>query len=121
MRIRPEQIETMKSLAIANFEQRTIKHLRTYLAEQTCEQTDEQLRLRIRSCVPRAGEYGLKSQKEIISFVDCTYLVGERFDTDPRYPEFNEILNQQDSQPVERAGTALGMAWGIVTASKIKG
>lgn len=110
MRISPAQMDAFRRQAMANFEDRAVDHLRRKLADPTEGMSDDQLRQRVRSCVPRARTYGFTSERQIIAFVDATYYLGERFDTDPRYAEVVALIRDESIDPDTRAGTLLMLA-----------
>lgn len=113
MKIRTEQTEVFRQIAMADFERRAVKHLRTQLAKQTASSTDDDLLARVRECIPRAGAYGLASEKEVMSFVDASYLLECDFDSGDRYPEIEQTLADALLNPADKAGRLLGLAWRI--------
>jgi len=112
LKIRPEQAEAFGRDAMTDFESRAVAHLRRKLPDLTEGLSDEQLRVRVKSCVPRAARYDLVTERQIICFVDTSYLLGEQFDTDPRHADVAEVLNRKDTDPDRRAGVIVGMALG---------
>lgn len=108
--MRREQMEAFRQQAMANFEDRAVDHLRRKLAEPTEGISDEQLRQRVRSSVPRAKAYEFITEQQIIAFVDATYYLGEWFDTDPRYAEVVALLRDETIAADTRAGVLLGLA-----------
>ena len=109
--IRPEQTTAFRDEAVSDFESRAVRHLRTHLAGPTAEQTDEQLRLRVRGCIYRAGTYGLTSEKQIMCFTNATYLIGNEFDTAESWAK--TLLASEKATPPEKSEAILAMAYVI--------
>lgn len=109
-RIRSEQIEALHADQVRRFEDAAIGHLRLHLATQTRGQTDDQLRRRVRECIPRAERYGLTSEQEIVCFLDATFLLSEGFDSDPETSWARELLEDEELEPSEKAETLLEWA-----------
>lgn len=81
--LREEHMRALRQVAQENFEERGVAYLRRDPPGDAATQSEEQLRLRIRSCVQRGKRYGLVSEQQVMSFVTATYVVGEDFDTSP--------------------------------------
>jgi hypothetical protein len=90
--IRDAHLDAFAEAAYEAFEDGVLRRLRDVFAEKVCDFTDEDIRNRIRACVPRARSYGLTTQYQVMCFVDTTYLLGEDFDFDPRYSWSRELL-----------------------------
>src|SRR5262245_36652693 len=112
-KISKEQTEAYRPAMVRSFEERVVEHLRRHLAGPTTGATDEELRQRVRSCVPRARAYGLTTQREILCFVDVTYLLGERFDTNPKHNWAPTILRSDKLTSEERAKLTMAVAWSV--------
>lgn len=113
LKIRKEQTEVFRQHAMADFEARAIQHLRRDLSEQTAPFSDDDLRRRVHESIPRAGEYGLTTQKQIMCFVDVSFLLGERFDTDPQYAWSGELLRSTKLSPGDKANLLLATACSV--------
>lgn len=112
LKVRDEQYAALQDQAKLRFEDRVVRHLRTHLAEPTHEYSDDALRERIRVCQPRAAAYGLTSERQIVSFVDATFLIGEQFDSDPKHSDVSDILTSKDLDGNAKAGFLVGVAYG---------
>jgi hypothetical protein len=110
MRIREAQLETFRDGARRDFEDKTILHLRSHLAEQTLPFSDVLLRARVRACIPRANRYGFRSSKQIVCFVDTTYFLGEFFDSQPTNRDIIGLISDTSVNADLRAGLMLRMA-----------
>jgi hypothetical protein len=108
--IRNQQIDALQADMLRRFEDAAIEHLRLHLTSQAQSYTDDELRQRVRECTIRAELYGLTSEQEIMCFVDATYLLGDRFDSDPSIPWAKELLEDQDLKPPDKAETLLEWA-----------
>ncbi len=76
-------MRAFQGVAKDNFEERGVGHLRRCLPEATAAYSDAQLKQHIDRCIGRAGRYGLTTERQVMGFVDATYLAGEHFDADP--------------------------------------
>lgn len=112
LKVRDEQYAALQDQAKLRFEDRVVRHLRTHLAEPTQNYTDDELRERIRVSQPRAAQYGLISERHIVSFVDATFLIGEQFDSDPKHSDVRDVLTSKDLDGNTKAGFLVGIAYG---------
>jgi hypothetical protein len=94
--LRDEHLNALASVSRDNFVERGVSHLRVSLPDYSAPYTDDQLRERIRECVGRAGGYGLTSERQVMAFVDTTYIKGRNFDQDP------ELLGDFLADPTQR-------------------
>jgi hypothetical protein len=109
-RIRDEQIETLQADMLRRFEDAAVEHLRLHLASFTQTYTDDQLRQRAQECIPRSEQYGMSSEQEIMCFVDATFLLSDRFDSDPSTLWARELLEDEELEPSEKAEILLEWA-----------
>ena len=84
-RLRKEHSDALRRQALADFEARAVRHLREHLPGPTATYSDEELLRRVRRAVPRARQHGLLTQRQVVRFLDVTFLLAEGFDQDPRY------------------------------------
>ena len=113
LKLQKEQVDAFKLQALQQFLEQATKHLRLDLTEQTEVYTDAQLGHRVRSIIPRAGKYGLKTQREIMCFVDVSFLLGEHFDTDSSQPWATDLLNSKKLSSGDRANLLLATACSV--------
>ncbi|MDH5180272.1 MAG: hypothetical protein OEZ39_08105 [Gammaproteobacteria bacterium] len=100
LRIRKEQIQAFEIAALHNFENEMVEHSRNF-TPKLCEVLgEEKLRIAIKHAMSRASEYGFTNRGPIRLYIEMTYLFGSDFDTDPQYPIFNLILNEDNDQMV---------------------
>jgi hypothetical protein len=104
--LRDEHVRALASVSLENFEIRGAAFLRELLANQTA--SDAELRARIRNSIPRAAEYRLTSERQVIAFAATTYLVGNRFDTEA--PWAAHLLGQGEMDPDMKAQWLLSTA-----------
>lgn len=113
--LRDEHIRAFQSVAVDNFEERAVRHLRKHLPDRTSQLTDDDLRRRVHRGMDRAKTYGFATEREIMCFVDTSFLLGEYFDTETSWTW--KILGDASSSPDERAHRLLGKAEKIATRS----
>jgi hypothetical protein len=105
-----DHMRAFESAARENFETRAVQHLRYALPDQTRPFSDEQLRQRVRECPFRAGRYGLVTERQVMAFVDATYLAGVFFDSDPRCTWAAPLLNSRGMAADSKAAWLLCLA-----------
>jgi hypothetical protein len=103
-------MQAFQKVAQDNFEGRAVQHLRTTQSAATAPYSDDQLRQRVHGCVSRAGKYGLTTERQVMSFVDATYLAGEHFDTAPECAWAPTVLNSQGTAGDARATLLVSFA-----------
>jgi hypothetical protein len=96
MRIRQEQIEALKTVALRSFEQRLMSHLREFFPDESRRIGEQRLLATIRRGMARAGKYGLVSEYDVARYIDLSVVLGPDFDSGERYPWAKEILNRDD-------------------------
>jgi hypothetical protein len=90
--LREEHLNAFAQAAYGAFEDGVLRQLREVFPDKVRAFTDEDIRGRIRAGIPRASVYGLTTQYQVMCFIDATYLLGVKFDSDPRYPSIRELL-----------------------------
>lgn len=113
LKIREEQLEPFSSEAMTYFETRAVAHLRRDLVKQTGAFSDDDLRTRVRQCISRAAQYGLTTEKQVMCFVDVTYLLGPNFDSDPRQRWANELLRSSKVASADKGNLLLATACSV--------
>jgi hypothetical protein len=74
---------------IRDFENRTIRHLRTELPGESKPYSDEELRARVQRASARCRDYDLRTEYQIVCFVDAGMLLDEEdFDTKRGWARF---------------------------------
>jgi len=118
--LRDDHLNAFRQTAATGFEDRAVGHLRQELPTQTAPFSDGDLRQRVRSCVVRCRAYALTSERQIIRFVDTSYLIGEFFDSDPQQSWTRDVLQARDLSPDERSALLLTAAEGITEGRPVK-
>lgn len=93
LRIRKEQMDVFTSARVLQFEDQVEAAVLTHWAHIAGSMSPEELRGRIRRSIRRAEKYGIDTCADCQRFVNLTFLLGERFDEDPRYPWAAAFLN----------------------------
>jgi hypothetical protein len=99
MRIRDEQIDTLKQVPLRVFEDEMVVHLAEFSPPLFNAVKEDQLRKVIRFGMTQAETYGITFRGPIRLYLELMLLFGSHFDTDPQYPWAGEILRDQDSVP----------------------
>jgi|ERR1051326_247932 hypothetical protein len=108
--LRDEHLKAFETVALDNFVERAVQHLRAELPRQTADYSDRRLRRRVRSCIDRCAAYGLTTEQQIIHFTETTFLLGKWFDSDPEQRWTKETLRDPELSPDERAALLAAVA-----------
>ncbi len=93
--LREEHEKALASVALENFEDRAVVHIRKNLPRQAAGLTEEDLRSRIRRESERSRTFGLKSEQQIMRFVDANFVLGEKYLDDPGNQWAHQILQEK--------------------------
>ena len=110
-KLRKAHMAAFEDAVFQDFEERAIDHLRTELPALAQPYDDGTLRQRIRAGIKRAAHYGLTTEHQLICFIDATFLLGERFDSDPGHDWALAILRHRHWSAATRADKLLAAAW----------
>lgn len=95
-RIRSEQLDIFVELRRKQFEKEVIEHLQRCFPQKCSEVTEEGLLTLIRKSIKKAEKYEIEMKRETVKYIDLSFVFGEDFDNDPRYPHAAEALNSQN-------------------------
>lgn len=96
--IRPQQMAAFEEAALLRFEDEMIAHSKDFSPKLTQVLGDDQVRIGVRRCINRAGEYGFTLRGPIRLYIEMMFLYGSGFDSDPQYPWAARILRSQEEQ-----------------------
>jgi hypothetical protein len=102
MIIRDEQIEGLKVGKRQRFEEGVVAHLERAYPEEVWNISTDDLRERVHSSVEKALSYGIDIEKDVSSYVDLTFELGENFDEDPQQEWAGEILRDESLSGAEK-------------------
>lgn len=111
LKIRDEQIGALAQAHYGEFETRANTHLRESFPEQVAAMPPARFREFLRRCVDRAKTFGLTSEQAVMCFAHLTLLLGEGFETGPRWPFVPFLLHQKELRQNDRAKAALFLAY----------
>jgi hypothetical protein len=97
--IRKRHMDACAGVAMRNFEDRVLEHLRESSPDKVKDLGEPKTREAVQQAVKKAQGYGLVSERDICMFIDVAFKLGMDFDQDPRYPWAAEILEGRDRQP----------------------
>jgi hypothetical protein len=103
--MQPEHIRAFETAQMRSFEDRAIAHARKTLPLETESLDDGQLRSRFQREIVKSQSYGLKSERQILCFLDAGLMLGEGFDRAPNRGWVRELLLDSQRHPEERART----------------
>jgi hypothetical protein len=84
--IRTAQLEALRQAAIRQYEDDLVAHIRRFTPAHAASLGEPRLRPIIRQGIDRAGGYGLTNAGPARFFVECLFLFGGDFDSDPQLP-----------------------------------
>jgi hypothetical protein len=103
--MQPEHIRAFETAQMKGFEDRAIAHARKTLPRETEGRDDNQLRSLFQREIVKSQSYGLKSERQILCFLDAGLMLGEGFDRAPNRGWVRELLLDSRRHPEERART----------------
>ena len=113
MIIRNSQKEAFSAASIRAFEQSAIEHLRKEFPQVVEGRSDEDLLVWVRDAVSRSGTFGLKTQRQIMCFLDAEALLGESFYREPRHKWAMTTLKSRNVSPQDKSMLLLATACSI--------
>jgi len=108
-KIRSHHHNAFRAVRLRLFEDRAIQHLRGCFPLETEPHSDDQLRVRVRECIGRASAHGLTTERQVMAFVDVTYIKGVRFDADPDGVWAKKVASNPRVSADEKMGVLLAM------------
>jgi hypothetical protein len=108
--IRDEQLQAFKASTLEDFEDRAVLFLREDFPGGAARFRDDELRIRVRESIPRAEIFGLESEYAVMCFVQLLLLLGDDFETNPKWEVIVEGLQDESVDANDRATLALTFA-----------
>jgi hypothetical protein len=118
--IRSEQDATFGENATAGFVRRAVSHLRAELSDRVIDRSDDQLRAWVRDAITRADFFGLRTEKQIICFLDSEVLLGPQFYQYPHLGWAQEILSSTKLHPDDKSRLLLAAACSVYQSTNVK-
>jgi hypothetical protein len=81
--IRKEQIKVFEEVAMKQFIDDMVIHVKKYFSKESGQMSDEQLRNHIIGIIPKAKKYGLDSERDLCKYLNLSIIFGKDFDIDP--------------------------------------
>lgn len=91
--IRREQMGVFRLTAYHHFEEEMVLHIKQFTPRHAKIVGEASVRRVVGTGIERAKEYGLTNRGPVRFFIECMFMFGSDFDTDPQYPWNGEILN----------------------------
>ena len=97
-------MEAFSEYMVKNFENEMVDHVKKFAPQQADDLGDERLHEIVNEGIERAKKYKLTNRGPVRFYVELMFLLGNDFDTDPRYPWVSNILNDfKITDQMERA------------------
>jgi hypothetical protein len=116
--IRNSQKEAFSAASNHAFEQSAIEHLRKELPEAVAGRSDDDLLVWVRDAVSRSSAFGLKTQRQIMCFLDAEALLGERFYRQKGNEWAMSVLRSANLSAQDKAGVLLATACSVHSGTK---
>src|SRR5215467_10139901 len=110
LKIRPDQTAQFELDAVERFVRRAVAHLRKELPDRVNAKNDAQLAQWVRDAMARAGPFDLRTEKQIMFFLDAEVLLGPRFYESPEHDWAGKVLTSGKLHPDDKAGVLLATA-----------
>jgi hypothetical protein len=112
-KVRQEQEEALAQVELRRFDERARRHLNKHFPRQVGPMTAGEFRQWVRQCVERAGRYGLETEQAVMCFAHLLLLLGDDFETNPRYGFAPTVLRADYGHQNERAKLAMLLAYEV--------
>jgi hypothetical protein len=112
-KLRKEHLEAFRDLYEADFVEQVCERLSDEYSAQTATLDEDEIRRRVRVCLPRASGYGLQGRLEIAAFIYSTFLLAEHFDTEPPHQEWAQMVLKSSIPAHEKAEIVFEVAQSI--------
>jgi len=90
--IRREQMTLLEAYMAKRFRESVFQHVRQALADETKDMPDQQVVHLIDQGIQRGRDYGLSSERDLISFVDLMFAISPTFENTPDMRWAKKIL-----------------------------
>ena len=77
------------------FENRMVRHVRTFFREPCLDLGDEGTRKAVAHGIRRAASYGIVAQRDVCQYINVMFTFGRNFDADPAQPWAARILGDE--------------------------
>lgn len=102
LKIRSEQIETLRKSVRKEFEDDMVIHLQTSFSSEIEGMSEEELRQEIRSGIEKAEKYDIVISTDVSRFIEYSVCYGSDFDVTDKLKWISEILNDNSLDGTEK-------------------
>jgi len=100
--IRDDQLSALRGVRQKEYEKRLAAHLKRYFPDTCAELGEKGLIDALRHGVERAKSYGIQAERDVVKYLNLTFVFGRDFDIDPRFPWAASMLRSTDYGPTLR-------------------
>lgn len=111
MRIGAQTMESLKGAKRAEFESRVVDHLQRVYPYITFELSDEQVKSRVHAAVDRGKAHGLRSERDLVTYVDLSFELGDGFEQSLDWAR--AIFDDPSLDPAARMHRVRSLVYGI--------
>jgi hypothetical protein len=95
LKIRKEQVEGLRQLAVQDFVNRMITHVGKFFPQQSAALGEATTRETIGYGINRARSYGIVAERDVCKYIDLTVVFGRDFDRDKKLPWARSVLEDR--------------------------
>jgi len=103
---------------VKTFQEHAIAHLEKVLPERCAQAGPQSVRESVETAFQKARGYGLKTELDILRYLNLMYVLGFGFDTDSRYPWAHEILTDSTLASGSKASKLMAQAHRVLAGSE---
>jgi hypothetical protein len=118
LHIRREQSEVLARAVAGRFTERAVDHVRRCWPRESASLGEDGLRNRVDKGIERAAIYGVRAERDVIRFIDLTFLLAPDFDTSSSAPFAREALTRPGLQPGVRVDLVWAQAKAMLAARR---
>lgn len=97
--LRPEQMTALRRVRHDDFLARLRRHVETHFPDAVRGLGREGLRRTLTERLRRGRHHGFETERDLVKWVNLTFVLGEGFDRDPELPWAARILGNLDIGP----------------------
>jgi len=94
--ISTDQMNKFSDVSRKNFEKRLIDHLEKAYPEEIWNLSEHELIMQVQNLIDKAFAYGIVTEEDVATFIDISFELGEKINTDEQFSWIIEILSKEE-------------------------